>query len=383
MKAKYTIFLLFYCFLSFTYLLADNVLLLNDTSAWYHWGCTGTSTALKEEVVNLGHTLTAIPINITKECKNTPTKLSEFDDLEFFRNFCDANPELMQKIASTDILLINGEGTIHGMHVGPRALLYLAYAAKKYLHKHVEIINHSIYPEDTLDLNISEATEIYKLVYGYLDFIGSRDAYSTQLMTELGIPVTQTFDCLPLYIERHYSKTKVVKVKNIVLAGSASVTQAGVKATVDCLEKFRQQGYKIKVLIGAKAFPIAEDALLKYLKAYPEASNWEIVDAQSMDEWLNAINNASLLLSGRFHHSIAAACLRTPFVALNSNTPKVDAIMDMMGMPRPLQYDEEDLSEKMRSRCQQALSPSYKHVDVPTLEMLRCLAKHNFDGLRS
>jgi hypothetical protein len=26
---------------------SQTVVLFNDTSAWYHWGCTGTSTALK------------------------------------------------------------------------------------------------------------------------------------------------------------------------------------------------------------------------------------------------------------------------------------------------------------------------------------------------
>ena len=38
------------------------------------------------------------------------------------------------------------------------------------------------------------------------------------------------------------------------------------------------------------------------------------------------------LVSGRFHYSIAAAWLGTPFIALDSNTPKMDGLMQTLGL---------------------------------------------------
>ncbi len=54
----------------------------------------------------------------------------------------------------------------------------------------------------------------------------------------------------------------------------------------------------------------------------------DIVYAKSTDEWLSYIKNASILVSGRFHHSIAAFCFGVPYVCFDGNSPKTKLLID-------------------------------------------------------
>lgn len=375
----------------------QKVVLFNDTSAWYHWGCTGTSIALKEEFQSLGFSVQAIPINTTYALKEIPD-FAQFDSLESLNLFCSGNREIIQAIQDADAVVITGEGTIHDLGGGPRALLYLAYMSKIYFGKHVEIINHSAYPKDNpqlsasflsnfgvekevVDTKLKEAEAIYKSVYVVLDFVAIREPFSHAVMKQIDVCSQLSFDCLPLYIHKHYQQPKHITEKAIVLAGSVAHNEEGIQNICRYLEAVENRGIKIKVLIGAAAFPSKDDKkFVALLRKYCQAA-WELVDATSMDEWLNTINNASLLVSGRFHHSIAAFCLNTPFIALNSNTPKVHAICALLEQPEPFLYSDPALLESLLQRTTMIFNSPPLDNSVKAA-YLRELAQKNFEGLR-
>ncbi|HEY5236061.1 MAG TPA: polysaccharide pyruvyl transferase family protein, partial [Rhabdochlamydiaceae bacterium] len=178
-----------------------------------------------------------------------------------------------------------------------------------------------------------------------------------------------------------YHHPKQIKEKTLVLAGSVAYTEAGALQLCQYLEETAKAGFKIKVLIGAKAFPARDDkAFVEFLTTHCKAP-WELVDATSMDQWLDTINNATLLVSGRFHHSIAAFCLNTPFISLNSNTHKVHAICSMMGEAEPLLYSDPNLLENLNLRTAAILSSPVRD-NTEKLKFLCELAEKNFDGLR-
>jgi polysaccharide pyruvyl transferase WcaK-like protein len=376
----------------------QKAVLFNDTSAWYHWGCTGTSIALKKRIESLGFELTAFPINATYAFKEVPP-FESFDDPESFKLFCEKNNEAVDAIKSADAIVITGEGTIHDLRAGPQALLYLAHASKVFLGKHVEIINHSAYPKDDPELSstfianfgvekekaleeLAKAQSIYKSAYDKLDFVAIRESFSLKEMEKIGVSAPLSFDCLPLYIRDHYKNPKQLKQKNLVLAGSVAYTEPGAKQLCQYLEETAKAGFKIKVLIGARAFPARDDKVfVDFLTTYCKAP-WELVDATSMDQWLDTIHNATLLVSGRFHHSIAAFCLNTPFISLNSNTHKVHAICSMMGEAEPLLFSDPNLLDQLNLRTAGILSaPAPDNTEK--VKFLCDLAEKNFDGLRS
>ena len=52
------------------------------------------------------------------------------------------------------------------------------------------------------------------------------------------------------------------------------------------------------------------------------------------------IGSAACLISARFHHSLAAIAQQTPVIAFPSNTPKVEATVEMLGL-EPRSYSTE------------------------------------------
>jgi polysaccharide pyruvyl transferase WcaK-like protein len=92
----------------------------------------------------------------------------------------------------------------------------------------------------------------------------------------------------------------------------------------------RGTGLAVQVLLGANAHLAADD--VTFVKALRERAGaaFELVLATSEAQWLTTIAQARLLISGRFHHSIAAAFVGTPFLLYDSNTAKVDGLVRML-----------------------------------------------------
>lgn len=382
---------LFFCFfgLVFSLCAGQKVVLLNDTTSHYSWGCTGTSVALKERIEALGFELQAIPIVVSYTLKEVPP-FERFDDRPLFERFCEANPDTVKALREASAVIINGEGTTHDVRPAPRNLLYVAHASKIFLGKHVEMINHSAYPKDDPLLvggkedqeQRQQAQAAYKKVYAELDYVAIREPFSQKEMNALEIASTLSFDCLPLYIKDHYRKEKQVKEKQIVLSGSVAFTQKGALKTCRYMESMHKRGFALEVLVGAMAFPAQdEEAFVQFLKKHCKAP-FQVVNAASMDEWLETIQQAALFVSGRFHHSIAAFCLNTPFIALNSNTHKMHGICALMGQPAPLLYNDAHLLKQLLTRTDTLLTAPALDNSAKIEELCQ-LAERNFDELRA
>ena len=373
--------------------MGKKVLLINDTTYWYHFGCTATSKALKLAIEATGATLQAISITETYKIVGAPTTKDGFLNKDNFQSFVDANRDLMEAIRDNDILVINGEGTLHGLRQAPLSLLYIAFAAKKFLGKNVEIINHSVYPQDDLKLDKPEITEIYELVYNHIDYSAIREPESFNLMKRLGVPAVQSFDCMPFYIREKYKFHKTKDTRTLLVAGSAAWLhlnilssergnidefEDGLSGFIQYLHKMSEQGYRIEFLYGAAEHPAKDDREFMAFIEPRLSTSWTVIEAKSLDEWLGHIERANLLVSGRFHHTIAAACLGTNFIILNSNTPKVEGMAKVLGCGDVLNYRDPDIVEKLLVKTEEAEKGVLKQCDLGNL----CsMSANNFNGL--
>ncbi|HUJ19140.1 MAG TPA: tetratricopeptide repeat protein [Nitrospirota bacterium] len=355
--------------------------LLNDTTYWYHWGCTGTSRGILRAIAERGYVVNKIPITGIDQCTHTPQNIRDFDDPEFFRAFSKANSWMMRELRDADIVVVNGEGSLHGINSYTLKLLYLIYASKMHLKKQVQIINHSCYPDDSLEVVDPAAWKLYKKVYNAIDFAAIREPLSHELLTRNGVSAELSFDCLPLYIKKTYDRSGVQSDGSIVIAGSVILN--------DCLPSFAKflrimhgKGHVIKVLIGANLRPARDDKLFVQglTEACPDA--WSRVRAESLDAWLDTIAQASVLVSGRFHHTIAASMLGTPCILLGSNTPKNAALAQVVGIDPPLSWADPALAEILVTRTEDALKrPDQFRTTNDTRDRMCQLAERNFIGL--
>ena len=197
----------------------------------------------------------------------------------------------------------------------------------------------------------------------------------------MGIDPTPAFDCLPLFLRRQERLAPgwrhPVKQDCLLIAGSVAQTPALVEAAAAAAEWAAAEGMTVQVLIGANGYPAVDDGQFanSLLRRVPASATLRI--AHSETEWLTAIAEARLLVSGRFHHSIAAAFLHTPFLLCDSNTSKTD------GLLRRLQLDpgqtRVEQPEQLLGRCRALLaSPQVALVAAEVRHGLMQLAGDNF-----
>lgn len=362
--------------------MSKSILLANDTSHWYHFGCTATSQGIKSSLEQLGYGVETLPITASYSLGQIPEGIEQFDDRDHFLKFQAANPEVLSRVASHDCLAINGEGTLHGLKPVTKGLLYLAYVAKTRLGKHVSIINHSCYPDSRGTYTPGgEAEALYGKVYQALDFIAVREPRSLRYLEEMGVSATLSFDCMPITIASQFDVATLQPTRKVVLAGCVAFNSFMLEIYAYLIETLNKQNVTVEVLIGAAANLAADDARFVASLSKRCPAGWNLVAATSLNEWLRCIGEAQLLVSGRFHHTIAAVCLGTPFITFESNTPKVSGIFELLGQEPPLSISDARSFE----RCLELLSGRFgqRHDPGPILNALASLAQENFVPYRT
>lgn len=363
------------------------VLLLNDTSAWYHWGCSCTSIALNEGLRANHGTVRSCALLQNLPGEILPQSADELSSDALFRRFRESYGWLIEAIENADRVIINGEGTLHGNSAQATGLLYLAWIAADRIGRPVHIVNHSVFPLDGNTIAQDITVSMYQKVYASLERPVVREPASYAVLDALGIPATLGFDCLPLFAQQHGPESTLDSEldKNIVIAGSVLVTPERIAVFADLVDNLHKDGYRISLLLGARGCPAADDAKFATELYAATLGKLDIVLATSEFDWLRQIQRASLLISGRFHHSIAAACMQTPFAVIASNTPKMTGFMlvlaELSSNPAGFVVIEEQRDLMRAAVAERLQAPAQFILDDKALESLRDLAMENFPAV--
>ena len=361
-------------------MLRKNCLILNFTANSYHWGCFGTSIEIYNTLVERGYYVNYLPVEQTHTpLPELPQQISDFDSSSIAKRFTTANMPIVRAITQADLVLCNGEGTLHEHALGPWQLLYLRYFAKKYANKTVALINHSAYPSGNLEPS-EKVDQFYGEILKHLDLVASREIHSTQILKRLGVNAVQSFDCLPRFIARNGYKRSVSHDGPIILAGGVSLNNIMAKQLAAALHPLLEGDRKAVYLAGAKNNPAPED-LKHFEQMKSELPQLELLNASDMDEWIDGISSASLLVSARFHHTIAAASLQTPVVCLPSNTPKIEGICSMLGLEPPIPPTEPDWQSRVQAASERALRGNQPVMTDETWQTILNLGEANFLNL--
>lgn len=360
-------------------------LLMNDTSDWYHWGCNATSTAIKDALRGKGYDVTSAPFLETGQTTMRPPNLSDFDSRIYFSDYMFTQPTLFEKIRRCDHLVINGEGTIHSLPPNARRLMYLAYIAKTFFGKTVHIINHACFPQSSAELSDPEIIAYYLKTYRTVDDIAVRDPISHDLLSKLDIPARLAFDSLPIKAKEWLDTQKAggPRSKTIILAGSSKFSTESLPALKRMGALIEEAGYEMAVLSGAALHHSNDDAAFLATLEQAFGRPPQVIDAGSLDEWFGVLHQSPLLISGRFHYTIAAAALGTPFIAFEGNTPKLHALSEFLDAPPPLSYSSPDLTVEITIRLtkmMESLPETTAQGGEKLVDML-ALAAENYKGL--
>lgn len=353
----------------------NTVCLLNDTSNTYHWGCYATSTAIKQRLEESGLKVIPASILLTAYLKAPLNSFDQFNSPQFLKLVAQHNPVLFKILSECDSIVINGEGTLHRLSQNSLNLLYIAYVCKNLLNKKVYLINHSAYPD--LAPNAEIAIELYKRVYNTLDYVAIREHISKETMEKIGISSTLSFDCLPLSAKA-YTPINDRNPKKLVISDSVIVNNKIKDKFIRLIKDLLKEGNEITLLYGAKDAPAQEtEAFVIEMKAQFK-NKLTYCSATSLEQWFEELASASALISGRFHYTIAAAFLNTPFVLLDSNTPKNRAIADIFGIDSLLSFSEEKFSDAVRHKLAEVRGTQPLDNDAKAKILERIEANFNF-----
>lgn len=367
-----------------------NFLFLNDTSGDYHFGCTCTSEYIRGRLLEHG---TCSSVGVMTVWQTPAPAVEDWDNEAEFRSWMSNHPELAQKLTECDTVVTNGEGTILGWQgrQGTQTLLFLLYAAKKHLHKRTVLINHSSFPllspyakEVTTDEG-NMKSGIYRKVYEQLDFCAVRDMRSLAILNAIGCRnVRLAADCLPLYAQAHFTPATAQGSGGYVLiSGGTMMNEFWPQFCSEILPALKRISSQVMFLFAETPKRVAEDdvQLLKKIETYNHKHRFfgktiGVIRAKTAEEWLQAIHRAAFFASGRFHHSLAALSVGTPFLVLGAHSPKNQLLQDLLPMAY-IPWEQMPmlrLDTTLQQLCRQGAADSVR-------EGLCRMALHNFDFL--
>lgn len=274
------------------------VALFNDTGRFPHVGCRAVSSGLDRMLDRAG--LTVAYRSFHGECGDLVHRVE--------KRRIKASRKIAKALELVDAVIVNGEGTIH--HRGGRDLIAVLKLARC-LGKQVYLVNAVLQ-----DLHRDDC-EVLRDLSGCT----VREPVSSSYLSKLCIPHEVVFDAI---IEAEF-----VPEPSMELAGRVIVTDWHGSRSGDV-------GRGSQRLLEQ----LGEDAVF-----YP------LQDPQRAELWQHAVadfRGASVVVTGRFHGVCLAVLAGVPFVALGSNTWKVEGLAAWFGR------DVADPLSDLRVACRQA-----------------------------
>ena len=278
------------------------VMLLNDTGIVPHIGCQAVSDAHVRMLAAHGHVV---------KYRYFVGQLNEFytGNPQKSINKVFSNNDLMQKISDVDAVIVNGEGTIHhgaGLH-------YLAIlAAAQELGKKTLIVNA-----------VFQESYGFEPVLRKLDDFCVRDIFSSEFASKKNISNRVVLDS---FIEAKFDS---FKKPFIDLSEKVVVTDWHP-------DRERNVGYTLRRYLKENKkqcfyFPL-QHGIQSYL--------WR--------EAPRTLGACKLIITGRHHGVYLSAIAKKSFIALPSNTYKVEGLIRMSGLPIPVCSNPKELSSAIK-----------------------------------
>jgi len=236
---------------------------------------------------------------------------------------------LRRAIREADIVMINGEGTLH--HGRRRAQWLIdAIAYAKSHNKPVALVN-ALYQDNP---------ELWNPVLRELDIICARDALSaTQLTNAVGRKVEYMGD-LALYDEglspaqgdrsggMLFGDSVHIRTTRRLLATAGRIARHAPARVIPITRGYSRRDSRRAAIAGLQT-------MYSYYCHRRVVRFRNIVSfASSQHAYMNTLRSFALSVTGRFHALCFALLTGTPFVAVASNSWKMDAIINDAGLKR-------------------------------------------------
>jgi polysaccharide pyruvyl transferase WcaK-like protein len=327
-------------------------ILANDTSGTSNPGCKGTVHCLVEGAQRHGISIVSrVPVgygyDVFSSCfKSPPLSIGQRMENRL-RRICGAgrtaavspSPERIDRSrwreaisvmyerlsplwTDADLLLVNGEGTIHHDSIGALALIGICAAARR-MRKKVALVNCSIFSLDEILVDSLRES---------VDYFSVREPMTFRYLKSNNIAATQSADCLFLasrLSERPDTPRPVLSAKTPYVVYTPGVLSAfgriNESTVADDIKTIRNMGREVVYyVVEAEDEKFASVAARAGASILPlGATRWEQVQP--------FLAGAEWVVSGRYHINIFASMSGTPFIPLETNTAKMQGLLELLG----------------------------------------------------
>jgi len=314
------------------------ITILNYTGKEANWGCQATSNNIiqlfkKYSDDNISFEFIEIEYKGNKFRKlmnKIRLKLIDFilNNLVIFTNLFKylypIEKSNIEKIENCDMLILNGEGSLHGYNAELiKFVQYLAYAKK--MGKKTAIINHS------LQFDNEKAKRYLSKLYTYSDINYFREELSLNNAKTIGIEnIYLVPDAAFLNYEIDTTKVLVDNLPSRYIASSGSVIiKENNKEYFDLLTKLGKH-YDLPIVFIASCEVdknLKEMVTEEYGFIYFDETQLQVAQVQKV------IKDSQFFYSGRFHLNIFAATAGKIFIPFISNTVKMQGFLNLIDYP--------------------------------------------------
>ena len=295
------------------------ITIMNDTSVDLHHGCSRVMDVLESKLASRGALIAA----------KVPRSY------RWWRN-----PKLVKRIASSDAVIINGEGTFHHGAIGARNLLGVL--------EHKDTANIPVHLVNTL---FQDNPAEWKSLLNGLCTISPRDSFSAQeLSNVLDREITHLLD-LSLCDGR--INTGAERVVDLIVGDSVDqvVTQHLIDFSNAAQAMFMPSLSRLLNMVGKKGIT----AVIRSVKcALHEQTVRQSVPnlylAPNTGGYLQELSKAQLHVTGRFHGVCFSILTQTPFLAITSNSWKIEALIADLNLDPERIVSPENLTQALDSR---------------------------------
>ena len=352
------------------------VLLLNDTSSSSNPGCKAAVDAIRAAYgVHEGNErrLNSLPLGYwadefkplatrsSEVIAKQPGRFSRFSEsaqttvsLEQWervsQRMAEEDDVFQDVLALSDLVVINGEGSIH--HNFPRALALLGLAlAAATRGKPVHLVNCSLQGMEK---------ELLQRVLPLLGFVHVREGRSSKLLDELGISHERTVDlAASARMDERLPEDHVPRIGGSTSCLLSSGVLVRKEALIEQITQIRGVGLEPFYLSmgdggeDACAGQACDDLGVSFSRAAD-------IPWRSLPDFLRHFECA---VSGRHHLNLFLASAGVPFVPLPSNTWKVESTLESIEYPVSVAYSGVELGKSLRRvvRDRAALAQRARH----------------------
>ena len=314
------------------------ILITNHTAHDPHHGCRATCHALETLLRARWGNAEIRRENHTRPVERWPLWFGKLGEAARARAL--QKSEHFADFRAADLIVVNAEGSFYAKSWRKRAALSMqrmtdAALSARVLGKEVWVVNGSAGPSSAGPGGAYFDRRARQL-YGAAAHVAVREPISWRYLKTLSIEVAQSADAifslpLPARAEDSPLFNKVVFTDSSLWRGADGLEKAG--AIRDLAQSLEKNGLEA---VYVSIFTDGHD------RARAEAMNLPFVEFGDFATLMAHLQNAQLVVTGRFHLAVFAAHGAVPFVPFAANTPKIAGLSELLRYPlAPLDLSQE------------------------------------------